>query len=72
MRLLGIFLLSGALFAYASMIGLRWVYETDELRELVSGHLSLHINYVKQDIGSPPKIENAIAITKKGPMLLTF
>ena len=68
LRLLGIFLLSGALFAYASIIGLRWVYETDELRELVSGHLSLHINYVKQDIGSPPKIENAIAITKKVPV----
>jgi len=68
LRLLGIFLLSGALFAYASVLGLRWVYETDELRELVSGHLSLHINYVKQDIGNPPKIENAIAITKKVPV----
>ena len=49
LRLLGIFLLSGAVFAYASIFGLRWVYETDELRELVNGHLSLHIEYVKMD-----------------------
>jgi hypothetical protein len=68
LRLLGIFLLSGAVFAYASIFGLRWVYETDELRELVNGHLSLHIEYVKQDIGNPPKIENAIAITKQVPV----
>jgi signal transduction histidine kinase len=68
LRLLGIFLLSGAVFAYASIFGLRWVYQTDELRELVNGHLSLHIEYVKQDIGNPPKIENAIAITKQVPV----
>jgi len=68
LRLLGIFFLSGILFAYAAFFGLRWVYETDELRELVSGHLSLHINYVKQDIGSPPRIDNAIEITNKVPV----
>ena len=68
LRLLAIFLLSGILFAYAAFFGLRWVYETDELRELVSGHLSLHINYVKQDIGSPPNIQKAIDITNKVPV----
>ena len=67
-RLLAIFLLMGALFAYASLLGIRWVYATDQLRELVSGHLSLHVEYVRQDIGNPPRVANALAITKKVPV----
>jgi len=67
-RLLAIFLVMGALFAYGAILGIRWVYATDQLRELVSGHLSLHVEYVKSDIGNPPRIANALAITRKVPV----
>lgn len=67
-RLLAIFLLMGALFAAAALLGIRWVYATDQLRELVSGHLSLHVAYVRADIGNPPRIENALDITRKVPV----
>ncbi|MEM7282881.1 MAG: HAMP domain-containing sensor histidine kinase [Pseudomonadota bacterium] len=67
-RLLAIFLAMGALFAYGAVLGIRWVYLTDDLRDLVSGHLALHVNYVKDDIGNPPRIENALAISQKVPV----
>ena len=67
-RLLAIFLVMGLLFAYGAVLGIRWVYLTDDLRELVNGHLSLHVGYVRQDIGSPPRIENALAITQQVPV----
>lgn len=67
-RLLLIFLVMGVLFAYGAILGIRWVYLTDELRELVSGHLSLHVDYVRDDIGNPPSVQNAIAITEKVPV----
>lgn len=68
LRLLIIFLLLGVLFAYGAQLAVRWVYATDQLRELVSGHLSLHVNYVRQDIGFPPQIERALVITQKVPV----
>ena len=67
-RLLAIFLVMGALFAYGSLLGIRWVYATDQLRELVSSHLALHVEYVRSDIGNPPRIANALAITRKVPV----
>lgn len=67
-RLLAIFLVLGVVFIYSATIGLRWVYSEDDLRDLISGHLSLHVDYVRQDIGNPPKIERAIAITEKVPV----
>ncbi len=68
LRLLIIFLLLGALFVYGAQLAVRWVYATDQLRELVSGHLSLHLNYVRQDIGFPPEIAKAEALAKKVPV----
>ncbi len=68
LRLLIIFLLLGALFAYGASLAVRWVYATDQLRELVSGHLSLHVNYVRQDVGFPPEVARAEAITQKVPV----
>ena len=68
LRLLAIFLLLGALFAYGATLAVRWVFATDQLRELVSGHLSLHVSYVREDIGFPPQIEKARAITKQVPV----
>lgn len=67
-RLLIIFLTLAASFVYFSIAAVRWVYDTDEVRELVSGHLSLHIDYVLDDIGEPPRIARAIAITRRVPV----
>lgn len=67
-RLLGIFLLLAAVFVYGSTVALKWIYSQDDLRDLISGHLSLHVGYVRQDIGDPPRIERAIAITEQVPV----
>jgi signal transduction histidine kinase len=67
-RLLAIYVVMGALFAYGSLLAIRWVYASDQLRELVSGHLSLHVDYVRRDLGNPPRIASALAITKKVPV----
>jgi hypothetical protein len=50
-RLLAIFLVLAAVFVYGATHAVRWVYSEDDLRELISGHLSLHVNYVRNDIG---------------------
>ena len=55
-RLTAIFITLAALFIWGTLGALRWVYNSDEIRGLVSGHLSLHVSYVKKDIGSPPRI----------------
>ena len=68
LRLLAIFLALGALFAYGASVAVRWVYSEDDLRELISGHLSLHVDYVRADIGDPPRIDRAIMITEKVPV----
>ena len=67
-RLLAIFLLLALLFVYGTFVALRWVYNSDEIRGLISGHLSLHVHYVKEDIGSPPRIDRALAITESVPV----
>ena len=67
-RLLAIFLLLAAMFVYGTFAALRWVYNSDEIRGLISGHLSLHVSYVKEDIGSPPRIDRALAITERVPV----
>src|SRR4249920_475447 len=68
LRLLAIFLLLAALFAWGVVAGIRWAYSADDLRSLISGHLSLHVEYVRQDIGSPPRLDRALAITRKVPV----
>ena len=67
-RLLAIYLVMGTLFVAGSVAAIRWVYANDQLRELVGGHLSLHVDYVRRDIGNPPNIASAIAITRKVPV----
>ncbi|MEM1436922.1 MAG: HAMP domain-containing sensor histidine kinase [Pseudomonadota bacterium] len=68
LRLLVIFLVLGALFAYGAVVAVRWVFATDQLRALVSGHLSLHVSYVRQDIGFPPAVDRAQAIVGQVPV----
>jgi signal transduction histidine kinase len=67
-RLLLIFLLLGSAFVYGTLTAIRWVYNSEDIRGLVSGHLSLHVQYVRDDIGLPPRIDRAIAITKRVPV----
>lgn len=68
LRLLAIFLLLAALFAWGVIAGIRWAYSADDLRSLISGHLSMHVDYVRQDIGSPPRLDRALAITQRVPV----
>ena len=67
-RLLAIFLLLGGLFVYGTFKSIQNFYNSDEIRGLISGHLSLHVQYVRDDIGSPPALENALAITERVPV----
>ncbi len=68
LRLLAIFLLLAALFAWGVVAGIRWAYSADDLRAVISGHLSLHVDYVRNDIGSPPRLDRALAITQRVPV----
>ncbi|MBS0580107.1 MAG: HAMP domain-containing protein [Proteobacteria bacterium] len=68
LRLLAIFLLVAGLAVFGVIEGVRWAYRTDDLRALVSGHLALHVDYVRQDIGAPPRLERALAITRRVPV----
>jgi len=67
-RLLVVFLALAVLFVYGATVAIRWIYSSDDLRELISGHLALHVEYVRRDIGDPPRIDRAIAITEKVPV----
>jgi signal transduction histidine kinase len=67
-RLLVIFLVLAVMFVYGTFSALRSFYNSDEIRGLISGHLSLHVHYVKEDIGSPPRIDRALAITESVPV----
>ena len=67
-RLLLIFLLLGGLFVFGTFKAIQRFYNSDQIRGLISGHLSLHVSYVRDDIGVPPQIDRAIAITEKVPV----
>ena len=67
-RLLAIFILLAALFVYGTLTAIKWVYNSDAIRGLISGHLSLHVQYVLDDIGNPPRIDRAINITERVPV----
>ena len=67
-RLLAIFIVLGGLFVLGTTKAIQRFYNSDEIRGLISGHLSLHVSYVREDIGVPPRIDRAIAITKRVPV----
>ena len=67
-RLLVIFTVLGGLFVLGTIEAVQRFYNSDQIRGLISGHLSLHVSYVREDIGVPPRIERAIAITEKVPV----
>jgi signal transduction histidine kinase len=67
-RLLLIFIVLGGLFVFGTFKAIQRFYNSDQIRGLISGHLSLHVSYVREDIGVPPRIDRAIAITEKVPV----
>ena len=67
-RLLVIFAVLGSAFVFGTFKAVQRFYNSDEIRGLISGHLSLHVGYVREDIGVPPNIAHAIAITEKVPV----
>jgi signal transduction histidine kinase len=67
-RLLAIFIVLGGLFVFGTFKAIQRFYNSDEIRGLISGHLSLHVNYVREDIGTPPRIDRAISITQRVPV----
>jgi len=67
-RLLAIFLVLGTLFIVGTFAAIQRFYNSDAIRGLISGHLSLHVSYVREDIGVPPRIDRAIAITERVPV----
>ncbi len=67
-RLLLIFAVLGSLFVFGTFKAIQRFYNSDQIRGLISGHLSLHVNYVREDIGVPPRIDRALAITEKVPV----
>ena len=67
-RLLIIFVVLGGLFVFGTFKAIQRFYNSDQIRGLISGHLSLHVSYVRDDIGVPPRIDRAIAITAKVPV----
>ena len=67
-RLLGIFILTAIVYAVAGRFVYLLVLDQDYLREVVGAHISLHADYVLNDIGSPPSIERAKAITQRVPV----
>jgi signal transduction histidine kinase len=67
-RLLAIFIVLGSLFVFGTFKAIQRFYNSDQIRGLISGHLSLHVSYVRDDIGVPPRVDRAIAITQKVPV----
>ena len=67
-RLLAIFIVLGGMFVLGTMQAIQRFYNSDDIRGLISGHLSLHVHYVKEDIGTPPDVDRAIAITESVPV----
>lgn len=67
-RLFVIFVVLGSAFVFGTFKAVQRFYNSDQIRGLISGHLSLHVSYVRDDIGVPPSIDRAVAITEKVPV----
>ncbi|MEZ5566508.1 MAG: HAMP domain-containing protein [Gammaproteobacteria bacterium] len=67
-RLLGIFILTAIVYTVVGRFVYVLVLDQDYLREVVGAHISLHADYVLKDIGSPPDIARAEAITRRVPV----
>jgi signal transduction histidine kinase len=66
-RLLGIFLLTSLIFAFAGRAAVDFVLDRDYLREIIGAHMALHTNYMLRDLGYPPSIERAEQLVAANP-----
>jgi signal transduction histidine kinase len=66
-RLLGVFLITSIIYAFASRYAVNVVLDRDYLRDIAGAHIALHTNYVLEDLGYPPDIRRAEAITRDNP-----
>ena len=67
-RLFAIFVILGGSFVLGTLDAIQRFWNSDEIRGLISGHLSLHVHYVREDIGTPPRIDRALYITRNVPV----
>lgn len=67
-RLLAIFILTSIVYGVASRYAVDLVWRTGYLSEVVGAHMALHIDYVLNDIGLPPRLDRARAIVDKVPV----
>ena len=68
-RLLGIFLLTALLFtASRRAMPWTWFWTATICVRWSAGHISLHTTYLLRDLGSPPSIERARAISESNSM----
>ena len=67
-RLLAIFVLTSIVYGLASRYAVDIVWRTGYLSEVVGAHMALHIDYVLNDIGLPPRLDRAQAIVDKVPV----
>jgi signal transduction histidine kinase len=67
-RVLGVFVLTSLVYIGASRYVFDLVWGTGYLSEVIGAHMALHVDYVLDDIGLPPRIERAEAIAAKVPM----
>lgn len=67
-RLLAIFVVTAFVYGIASRYMVDLVWGTGYLSEVVGAHMTLHVDYVLNDIGLPPSIERAQAIVERVPV----
>lgn len=67
-RVLGVFVLTSLVYIMASRYVFDLVWGTGYLSEVIGAHMALHVDYVLDDIGLPPRIERAQAIVDKVPI----
>ena len=69
-RLLGVFLLASLAYALVASYALDIVARAGPFREVAAAHMTLHVDYVLNDLGLPPRIERAQAIVARVPVPL--
>jgi signal transduction histidine kinase len=67
-RVLGVFVLTSLVYIVASRYVFDLVWGTGYLSEVIGAHMALHVDYVLNDIGDPPRIDRAQAIVGKVPV----
>lgn len=67
-RLLGVFLVTAALYVIAARITVSLVLDRDYLREMISSHVALHTTYLIEDLGSPPSVARAEELVRDNAM----